>query len=186
MLYALGGNWAMREKNENTHILIERQLRFYKRERSAAWQCTFDVDGRMQRTSTNERELAKAKKTAHDISVKANLKKELNIFPVTRKLKDAANTVHKQLEAYIVEGTSKPVCKDNVSVVKTYVTPMLGKFNVNNIKHEALDEYKTKLTKKTGKPATYITQLTHNATLNLIFDKAVLQRFMTELDRPKW
>jgi hypothetical protein len=54
MLYALGGNWAMREKNENTHILIERELRIYKRERSAVWQCAFNVDGRWQRTSTND------------------------------------------------------------------------------------------------------------------------------------
>ena len=69
----------MREKSENTHILIERQLRIYQRERSAVWQCAFNVDGRWQRTSTNERELAKAKKTAHDILVKANVKKELNI-----------------------------------------------------------------------------------------------------------
>jgi integrase len=36
-----------------------------------------------------------------------------------------------------------------------------------------------------GKPATYSTQLTHNTTLKLIFDEAIIQRFMTELDRPK-
>jgi len=71
----------MREKSENTHILIERQLRIYQRELSAVWQCAFNVDGRWQRTSTNERGLAKAKKPAHDILVKANVKKELNIAP---------------------------------------------------------------------------------------------------------
>ncbi len=36
-----------------------------------------------------------------------------------------------------------------------------------------------------GKSPTYSTQLTHNSVLNKIFDEAVLQRFMTELDRPK-
>ena len=175
----------MREKSENTHILIERQLRIYKRERSAVWQCAFNVDGRWQRTSTNERELAKAKKTAHDILVKANVKKELNIAPITRKLKDVANVVLKQLEKETKNNTAKPIFKDYIAILKNYIIPILGKYNVNNISREALDEYETKLAKKMRKPATYSTQLTHNAVLNMIFDEAVLQRFMTELDRPK-
>jgi integrase len=175
----------MREKNENTLILIERQLRIYKRERSAVWQCAFNVDGRWQRTSTNERELAKAKKTAHDILVKANVKKELNIAPITRKLKDIANVVLKQLEKETKSNTAKPIFKDYISILKNYIIPILGKYNVNNISREALDEYETKLAKKMRKPATFSTQQTHNAVLNMIFDEAVLQRFMTELDRPK-
>ena len=175
----------MREKNENTLILIERQLRIYKRERSAVWQCAFNVDGRWQRTSTNERELAKAKKTAHDILVKANVKKELNIAPITRKLKDVANVVLKQLEKETKSSTAKPIFKDYISILKNYVIPILGKYNVNKIDREALDEYETKLAKKMRKPASFSTQQTHNAVLNMIFDEAVLQRFMTELDRPK-
>ena len=175
----------MREKNENTHILIERQLRIYQRERSAVWQCAFNVDGRWQRTSTNERELAKAKKTAHDILVKANVKKELNIAPITRKLKDVANVVLKQLEKETTNNTAKPIFKDYIAILKNYILPILGKYNVNSISREALDEYETKLTKKMRKPATFSTQQTHNAVLNMIFDEAVLQRFMTELDRPK-
>ncbi len=175
----------MREKNENTLILIERQLRIYKRERSAVWQCAFNVDGRWQRTSTNERELAKAKKTAHDILVKANVKKELNIAPITRKLKDVANVILKQLEKETKSSTAKPIFKDYIAILKNYIIPILGKYNVNNIGREALDEYETKLAKKMRKPATFSTQQTHNAVLNMIFDEAVLQRFMTELDRPK-
>jgi integrase len=165
--------------------LIERQLRIYQRERSSVWQCAFNVDGRWQRTSTNERELAKAKKTAHDILVKANVKKELNIAPITRKLKDIANVVLKQLEEEIKSNTAKPIFKDYISILKNYVIPILGKYNVNSISRDALDEYETKLTKKMHKPATFSTQQTHNAVLNMIFDEAVLQRFMTELDRPK-
>ncbi len=175
----------MREKKATTHILIERQLRIYLRERSAVWQCAFNVDGRWQRTSTNERELAKAKKKAHDILVKANVKKELNIAPITRKLKDIATVVLKQLEKDIKENTAKPIYKDYVGIITKYIIPILGKYNVNNIGREALDEYETKLAKKMRKSPTYSTQLTHNAVLNKIFDEAVLQRFMTELDRPK-
>ena len=185
MLSTLGGDWTMRDKKETTHILIERQLRIYQRERSSVWQCAFNIDGRWQRTSTNERELVKAKKTAHDILVKANVKKELNIAPITRKLKDIAALVVKQLEKDIKNNTAKPIYKDYISIVNNYVIPILGKYNVNSIGREALDEYETKLVKKMRQPPTYSTQLTHNAVLNMIFDEAILQRFMTELDRPK-
>jgi UDP-N-acetylenolpyruvoylglucosamine reductase len=40
-------------------------------------------------------ELVKENKTAHDILVKANVKKELKIAPITRKLKDVANAALK-------------------------------------------------------------------------------------------
>jgi len=175
----------MREKNSTTHILIERELRIYQRERSAIWQVAFNVDGRWNRATTNERELDKAKKSAHNLLIKASVKKELKISPVTRKLKDIANTVLKQLKDNIEQGNAKSIYTSYVSIIQNYIIPILGKYSVNNIGREVLDEYETKRTKKMGKPATYSTQLTHNATLNLIFDEAVLQRFMTELDRPK-
>jgi hypothetical protein len=44
-----------------THTLINRKLIVYQRERSAIWQCRFNVDGRWQRTSTGTRDLADAK-----------------------------------------------------------------------------------------------------------------------------
>jgi len=62
MLYRLDGNLSMREKNATTHILIERELRIYQRKRSSVYQVAFNVDGRWNRASTNERDLAKAKK----------------------------------------------------------------------------------------------------------------------------
>jgi integrase len=96
-----------------------------------------------------------------------------------------ANVVLKRLEKEIKSSAAKPIFKDYISILKNYIIPILGKYNVNNISREALDEYEEKLAKKMRKPATFSTQQTHNAVLNMIFDEAVLQRFMTELDRPK-
>ena len=59
-----------------THILIERQLVVYRRERSAVWQCRFSVDGVWQRTSTHERDFTLAKQRAHDVLVEANVRKK--------------------------------------------------------------------------------------------------------------
>jgi S1-C subfamily serine protease len=52
----------MSDKNSTTHTLIERQLNVYLRERSSIWQCSFQVDGKWQRTSTGVKDLALAKK----------------------------------------------------------------------------------------------------------------------------
>jgi hypothetical protein len=69
-----------------------------------------------------------------------------------------ANLVLKQLEKDTKTSTAKPIFKDYISILKNYIIPILGKYNVNNIGREALDEYETKLTKKMRKPATFSTQ----------------------------
>jgi hypothetical protein len=67
--------------------------------------------------------------------------KELNISPVRLNPRDVANTVLKQLNSDIEEGTAKPVYKDYVSVLKTYIISILGKFNIKNIKSGVLNKY---------------------------------------------
>ena len=52
----------MSDKNTTTDTLIESQLNVYLRERSSIWQCSFQVDGKWQRTSIGEKDLALAKK----------------------------------------------------------------------------------------------------------------------------
>ena len=90
-----------------THTLIDRKLIVYQRERSAIWQCRFNVDGRWQRTSTGTRDLADAKAKAHDILVEANTLKKLNVAPITRRFKDIANAVIKKLKAEMDSGNGK-------------------------------------------------------------------------------
>jgi len=113
----------MSEKNTTTHILIDRQLTIYKRERSAVWQCRFKCDGRWQRCSTNERLLKDAKARAHDILVEANVKKKLNIAPVTRKFRDVARTVVKKLKENVDDGIHLPrfqIKVTHIVIHKTY------------------------------------------------------------------
>ena len=168
-----------------TYTLIDRKLIVYQRERSAIWQCRFNVDGRWQRTSTGERDLDAAKAKAHDILVEANVRKKLNTAPVTRRFKDIANAVVRKLKDELKTGKAKPIYKDYITAIDTYLIPVLGKYAVNNITYEALEELDRRRTKRMGKAPTRSTQLTHNAALKLIFDEAVYKGFMVELNRPK-
>ena len=175
----------MSEKNTTTHIIIDRQLTIYKRERSAVWQCRFKCDGRWQRCSTNERLLKDAKARAHDILVEANVKKKLNIAPVTRKFRDVARTVVKKLKENVDDKTAKPVYKDYITAIEKYLIPVLGKYSINNITQAELDKLDKERIKRMRKTPTRSTLLTHNSALKMIFDEAEQLRFMTALDRPK-
>lgn len=55
----------------------------YKRERSAIWQCRYKIDEQWLRETTKERDLAKSKKKAHEIRMKAEIRKSENL-PVVK------------------------------------------------------------------------------------------------------
>ena len=82
----------MSAAKNTTHILIERQLVVYRRERSAVWQCRYSVDGVWQRNSTQERDIKLAKRAiaisffeAYSSFVTGNLRVTRNTQRATRK-----------------------------------------------------------------------------------------------------
>ena len=168
-----------------TYSLIERKLVIYKRERSAIWQCRFNVDGRWQRTSTGERDLTKATAKAHDLLVEANTLKKLNVAPITRRFKDIANAVVKKLKAEIASRNGKAIYKDYITAIEKYFIPALGKYAVNNIDYKALEVLNNARIKKMEKQPTRSTLLNHNAAMKMIFDEAIYKGYMVELNRPK-
>ena len=84
----------MTEKKSTTHVLIARQLLIAQREHSSIWQCRYSIDGRWQRTSTGERDLEKAKLKAHELLMEGNVRKRMNVAPITRCFKDVAQHGH--------------------------------------------------------------------------------------------
>ena len=79
----------MTEKKDTTHILVPNSLVVFARPRSTVWQCRYQVDGKWQRESTNERNLDDAKRVAHNLLIEANVRKKLNAAPITRTFKDS-------------------------------------------------------------------------------------------------
>ena len=61
----------MPDKIETTHVLIDKVLLVYRRERSSIWQCRFKVDGKWQRASTKEHDLDRAKAKADVLRIEA-------------------------------------------------------------------------------------------------------------------
>lgn len=168
-----------------THNLIDRQLVLYKRERSAVWQCRFNVDGRWQRTTTGERDLADAKKRAHEILIEANVRKRMNVAPITRSFKNIALAAIGRMQKELDEGVGKVTYNDYISATKNYLIPFFGKHNVNSVDGRLIEEYGGWREKRMGKKPLRSTVLTHNAALNRVFDEAEIRGFMHSSARPK-
>lgn len=176
---------ATTKRIATTHTLIEHQLVVYLRGYSSVWQCRFNVDGRWQRLSTNERDLATAKTRAFKLLVEANVKKENNIAPITRAFKDIAKLAIKRMEKDLGDGTGKVIYNDYITVIKNYLIPYFGKYSINNIDGKLIDHYADWRTKRMEKTPKRSTVMTHNAVLNRIFDEAEMHGFMYKSNRPK-
>ena len=56
----------MRHLRDDTVLILDGEVRVYRRERSRRWQAVFSIDGRAIHISTGKRELGEAKDFACD------------------------------------------------------------------------------------------------------------------------
>jgi len=70
----------MADKLNTTHVVLDRELIVYRRERSSTW----------ERATTKERDLKAAKKKADRLRVVAAIRKQENLPAITRKFSNVA------------------------------------------------------------------------------------------------
>ena len=175
----------MSPRKETTHSIIEGELLVALRDRSSVWQCRYRIDGVWQRTTTGERDIKRAKETAKKLYLEAQIRKENNYTPITRKFRDVARSVVKRLEKEIEAGQGKASNKDYIIALERYLIPILGKYKVDSIDYVALAKLdKARITKMRKEP-TKSTLLTHNAALNRVFDLAIEKGYMTHSSKPE-
>ena len=174
----------MSEKKETTHVVIDKELLVYKRERSDIWQCRYCIDKQWQRNSTKEYELSKAKKKAKEIYLEAQFRKRNDIAPITRYFKDIAKIVVKKLKEDLASGNGKVIYKDYISAIEKYLIPALGKYKVDSIDFVALEKLDAYRIKKLKANPTRSTLLNHNAALNKVFDEAIYRGYMLQSRKP--
>jgi integrase len=175
----------MPEKVKTTHVLMDKELIVYRRERSTIWQCRYKVDGVWQRSSTKERDLAKAKAKAKELLIEAEIRKRSNLPVVTRKFSNVAKLAVERMNEETASGKGKVSFADYIRVINEYLIPCLGKRNITSIDHAALDELDAWRIQQMGKAPSQSTMLTQNAALNRVFDEAVIRGFLTDANRPK-
>lgn len=174
----------MPAKVESTHEILPRQLIVYRRGQSGAWQCRYKCDGNWQRTTTKEVDLQKAIERAKRLLIEAEVRKAQNLPVVTRRFRDMANLAIERMEQELKSGKGKVSFKDYIRVISEYLIPILGKRLITSIDVSVLDELDVQRIAMMGKEPSKSTLLTHNASLNRVFDEAVMRGFLTESNRP--
>lgn len=175
----------MSDKKDTTHIVIDKELIVYQRERSTIWQCRYCIDRQWQRTSTKEYDLGKAKKKAKELFLEAQFRKRNDIAPITRYFKDIAKSVVKKLKQEIASGNGKAIYKDYISAITNYFIPALGKYYVDSIDYKALEELDKYRANKLQAQPTRSTLLTHNAALSKVLDEAIYKGYMLASRKPE-
>ena len=80
----------MRQLRDDTHLILDGEVRVYRRERSKRWQAAFVIDGHTIRISTGKRDLSEAKEYARDTFLEYKFRHKNDLPVVTKKLSDVA------------------------------------------------------------------------------------------------
>ena len=176
---------CMPEQVATTHVLMDNELVLYQRERSTIWQCRYKVDGVWQRATTKQRDFKKAKATARELMIEAEIRKRSNLPVVTRKFRHVAKLAIDRMIAEATAGRGKTSFTDYTRIIESYLTPYFGNHSITSIDYAALEQFDAWRIETMGKAPTHSTLLSHNAALNRVFDEAVARSFLTDANRPK-
>lgn len=174
----------MPQKIDSTHVLMDKTLVLYRRERSGVWQCRYKVAGVWQRATTKERDIEKAKEQAKRLLIEAELRKRENLPVVTRRFRDVAKLAVQRLQDEQKNGTGKVIYNDYIRVINDVCIPYLGKRNITAIDYGVLTAFDKWREEQMGKAPTRSTLMTQNAALNRVFDEAVIRGFLVQANKP--
>jgi len=174
----------MPERIDTTHVLMDRKLVLYQRERSDVWQCRYKVDGQWHRATTKEYEFDKAKARAERLMIEAEIRKAAQLPVVTRKFRDIAKHAIKRMEDELAAGGGKVVFRDYIAAINGHMVPFLGSYGMTGIDIAVIDEFYAWRAKRTGKAATRSTVMTYNGALGRVFKEAVDRGFLSPAKVP--
>ena len=93
----------MRHLRDDTVLILDGEVRVYRRERSRRWQAAFSIDGKAIRISTGKKDLNEAKEIARDTYLEYKFRHKNDLPVITKKFADVARLaiadMRKQLDA---------------------------------------------------------------------------------------
>ena len=102
----------MRQLRDDTHLILDGEVRVYRRERSKRWQAAFVIDGHTIRISTGKRDLAEAKEYARDTFLEYKFRHKNDLPVVTKKFSDVAKLAIADMRKQLDAGLGRKVFAD--------------------------------------------------------------------------
>ena len=116
----------MRQLRDDTHLVLDGEVRVYRRERSKRWQAAFVIDGHTIRISTGKRDLAEAKEYARDTFLEYKFRHKNDLPVVTKKFSDVAKLAMYDMRKQLDAGLGRKVFADYIVCIERYLIPFFG------------------------------------------------------------
>ena len=174
----------MRHLRDDTVLILDGEVRVYRRERSKRWQAAFSIDGNPIRISTGKRNLNEAKEVARDIYLEYKFRHKNDLPIITKKFSDVARLAIADMRKQLEGGLGKKVYLHYIVCIEQYLIPFFGAQYLTSIDYEKIQSFYDWRREKMGREPKASTLNTHNSAMNRVFDEAVARGFLAQKDVP--
>ena len=174
----------MRQLRDDTHLILDGEVRVYRRERSKRWQAAFVIDGHTIRISTGKRDLAEAKEYARDTFLEYKFRHKNDLPVVTKKFSDVAKLAIADMRKQLDAGLGRKVFADYIVCIERYLIPFFGAQFVTSIDYDKIQSFYEWRRDKMGREPKASTLNTHNSAMNRVFEEAVARGFIAHKSVP--
>ncbi|MCR9067733.1 MAG: site-specific recombinase [Rhodobacteraceae bacterium] len=164
----------------DTHVLLDGEVKVYKRPNSKRWQATFKVNEHWVRISTGKRDLEEAKTVAREQYLDYKFRAKHDLPVVTKRFEDVAKLAVADMQKQLDAGAGRKVYKDYIKAIDKYFIPFFGKTYITNIDHEKILAFNAWRVAQIGREPKASTLNTHNSAMNKIYDEAVARGFISQ------
>ena len=174
----------MRQLRDDTHLILDGEVRVYRRERSKRWQAAFVIDGHTIRISTGKRDLAEAKEYARDTFLEYKFRHKNDLPVVTKKFSDVAKLAIVDMRKQLDAGLGRKVFADYIVCIERYLIPFFGAQFVTSIDYQKIQDFYEWRRAKMRREPKASTLNTHNSAMNRVFEEAVARGFIANKNVP--
>ena len=111
----------MRHLRDDTVLILDGEVRVYRRERSRRWQAAFSIDGKAIRISTGKKDLNEAKEIARDTYLEYKFRHKNDLPVITKKFADVARLAIADMRKQLDAGLGKKVYADYIVCIERYL-----------------------------------------------------------------
>ena len=104
----------MRHLRDDTVLILDGEVRVYRRERSRRWQAAFSIDGKAIRISTGKKDVNEAKEIARDTYLEYKFRHKNDLPVITKKFADVARLAIADMRKQLDAGLGKKVYADYI------------------------------------------------------------------------
>ncbi|MDB9945816.1 tyrosine-type recombinase/integrase [Ascidiaceihabitans sp.] len=174
----------MRQLRDDTHLILDGEVRVYRRERSKRWQAAFVIDGHTIRISTGKRDLSEAKEYARETFLEYKFRHKNDLPVVTKKFSDVAKLTIVDMRKQLDAGLGRKVFADYIVCIERYLIPFFGAQFVTSIDYQKIQDFYEWRRAKMGREPKASTLNTHNSAMNRVFEEAVARGFIAHKSVP--